>query len=304
VSTTVKPEAPAPAVATASPAALGKERSSAGLVARRFLRHRMAVAGLTVVVLLVVAAALAPWLAPHDPNRIFDTFEASPSADHLLGTDSVGRDVLSRLIYGSRVSMSIGVGAVAVYVLIGVVLGLLAGYYGRWVDMVIMRITDVFMSFPYFMVILILVSVLGPSLVTIIVVIGLLAWPMIARLVRGSVLSIKQSDYVQAAVSLGYSTPRNLRSGAGDHPRVGSELPGPGCAATGGQLGKHAERGAVDHRAVQPAVDLDPARFDDPVRRPVDQLRRRRTPRLDGVPIPVATSGHQPCVIREGELHP
>jgi peptide/nickel transport system permease protein len=207
VSTTVKPEAPA---AVGKTAALGKERSSAGLVAQRFLRHRMAVACLAVVVLLVLAAALAPWLAPHDPNRIFDTFEAPPSADHLLGTDSVGRDVLSRLIYGSRVSMSIGVGAVAVYVLIGVVLGLLAGYYGRWVDMVIMRITDVFMSFPYFMVILILVSVLGPSLLTIIVVIGLLAWPMIARLVRGSVLSIKQSDYVQAAVTLGYSTPRIL----------------------------------------------------------------------------------------------
>jgi peptide/nickel transport system permease protein len=118
--------------------------------------------------------------------------------------------VLSRLIYGSRVSMSVGVGAVAVYVLIGVLLGLLAGYYGRWVDMVIMRITDVFMSFPYFMVILILVSVLGPSLLTIILVIGLLAWPMISRLVRGSVLSIKQTDYVQAAVTLGYSTPRIL----------------------------------------------------------------------------------------------
>ncbi|NEA36356.1 oligopeptide ABC transporter permease [Streptomyces sp. SID13031] len=190
--------------------ARGKERSSAGLVVRRFLRHRVAVAGLVIVALLVLMAALAPLLAPHDPNRIFDAFEAPPSADHLLGTDSVGRDVLSRLIYGSRVSMSVGVGAVAVYLVIGVLLGLLAGYYGRWVDLVIMRITDVFMSFPYFMVILILVSVLGPSLLTIIVVIGLLAWPMIGRLVRGSVLSIKQSDYVQAAVTLGYSTPRIL----------------------------------------------------------------------------------------------
>jgi peptide/nickel transport system permease protein len=207
----VKPGAPVEAPDPVTAPALAKERSSAGLVVRRFLRHRMAVAGLVVVVLLVVMAALAPLLAPHDPNRIFDTFEAPPSADHLLGTDSVGRDVLSRLIYGSRVSMSVGVGAVAVYVVIGVLLGLLAGYYGRWVDMVIMRITDVFMSFPYFMVILILVSVLGPSLLTIILVIGLLAWPMISRLVRGSVLSIKQSDYVQAAVTLGYSTPRILR---------------------------------------------------------------------------------------------
>ncbi|HEY0472983.1 MAG TPA: oligopeptide ABC transporter permease [Kribbella sp.] len=207
---TVKSGAPVEAPEPVTAPALGKERSSAGLVVKRFLRHRMAVAGLVVVVLLVLMAALAPLLAPHDPNRIFATFEAPPSADHLLGTDSVGRDVLSRLIYGSRVSMSVGVGAVAVYVLIGVLLGLLAGYYGRWVDMVIMRITDVFMSFPYFMVILILVSVLGPSLLTIILVIGLLAWPMISRLVRGSVLSIKQTDYVQAAVTLGYSTPRIL----------------------------------------------------------------------------------------------
>jgi peptide/nickel transport system permease protein len=190
--------------------ALAPERSSAALMIRRFLKHRMAVAGLVVVVLMVLLAALAPLVAPHDPNQIFDKFESSPSGEHLLGTDSVGRDVLSRLIYGARVSMSVGVGAVVVYVVIGVLLGLLAGYYGRWVDQVIMRITDVFMSFPYFMVILILVSVLGPSLLTIICVIGVLAWPMISRLVRGSVLSIKQSDYVQAAVTLGYRTPRIL----------------------------------------------------------------------------------------------
>ena len=87
MSTTVKPGAPAPVVAASSTAALGKERSSAGLVAKRFLRHRMAVAGLVIVALLILAAALAPWLAPHDPNRIFDSFEAPPSADHLLGTD-------------------------------------------------------------------------------------------------------------------------------------------------------------------------------------------------------------------------
>jgi peptide/nickel transport system permease protein len=185
-------------------------QSSTRLMIRRFRRHRLAVAGLVVVVLMVLMAALAPLLAPHDPNRIFDKFESSPSGAHLLGTDSVGRDVLSRLIYGARVSMSVGVGAVLVYVVIGVLLGLLAGYYGGWVDQVLMRITDVFMSFPYFMVILILVSVLGPSLLTIIVVIGALAWPMIGRLVRGSVLSIKGSDYVQAAVALGYRTPRIL----------------------------------------------------------------------------------------------
>jgi peptide/nickel transport system permease protein len=212
VTITAKPGAPAeaaePLVVDSAAAALGTERSSAGMVVRRFLGHRMAVAGLVIVVLMVLMAVLAPYLAPHDPNQIFGSFEAPPSRDHRLGTDAVGRDVLSRLIFGARVSISVGVGAVAVYVVIGVLLGLLAGYYGRWADMVIMRVTDVFMSFPYFMVILILVSVLGPSLFTIIFVIGFLAWPMIARLVRGSVLSIKQSDYVQAGVTLGYTAPR------------------------------------------------------------------------------------------------
>lgn len=212
--TTVKPtdgaETREPKIAASTVAALGKERSAFGMIVKRFRKHRVAVAGLGIVALLVLMAVFAPLLAPHDPNQIFDSFESPPSPEHRLGTDAVGRDVLSRLIFGARVSISVGVGAVAVYVVIGVLLGLVAGYYGRWVDMVIMRITDVFMSFPYFMVILVLVSIIGPSLFNITFVIGFLAWPMIARLVRGSVLSIKQSDYVQAGVTLGYSTPRIL----------------------------------------------------------------------------------------------
>ena len=187
---------------------VGNEESALRRMVRRYLRHKAAVAGLVVFVLLLLMAFCAPLLAPYDPNRIFDTFDAPPSAAHLLGTDSVGRDVVSRLVYGARVSLSVGVGAVLVYVIIGVTLGLIAGYYGRWVDIGVMRVTDVFMSFPYFMVILVLVSVLGPSLITIIAVIGFMAWPPIARLVRGSVLTIKQSDYVRAGVSLGYGTPR------------------------------------------------------------------------------------------------
>ncbi|WP_100486977.1 oligopeptide ABC transporter permease [Sporolactobacillus pectinivorans] len=189
---------------------LGKEESYLHMIARRFFKHKLAVAGLVIFSLIILIALLAPVLSPYDPNKIFSEFEAAPSSAHLLGTDTVGRDVLSRMIYGSQVSIIVGIGAVAIYVVIGIVLGLVAGYLGGWVDMLIMRITDVFMSFPYFMVILVLVSIVGPSLLNITAVIGFLGWPAIARLVRGSVLSIKEMDYVKAGVALGYSTPKIL----------------------------------------------------------------------------------------------
>lgn len=189
---------------------LGKEESYLHMIARRFFKHKLAVAGLVIFSLIILIAILAPVLSPYDPNKIFSEFEAAPSSAHLLGTDTVGRDVLSRMIYGSQVSIIVGIGAVAIYVVIGIVLGLVAGYLGGWVDMLIMRITDVFMSFPYFMVILVLVSIVGPSLLNITAVIGFLGWPAIARLVRGSVLSIKEMDYVKAGVALGYSTPKIL----------------------------------------------------------------------------------------------
>ncbi|MDN3954964.1 oligopeptide ABC transporter permease [Sporolactobacillus laevolacticus] len=189
---------------------LGEEESYLHMVMRRFLKHKLAVAGLIVFGLIILIAALAPVISPHDPNKIFGEFEAAPSATHILGTDPVGRDVMSRLIYGAQVSIAVGIGAVAIYVAVGIVLGLVAGYFGKWVDMLIMRLTDIFMSFPYFMVILVLVSIIGPSLFNITFVIGLLGWPAIARLVRGSVLSIKEMDYVKAGVALGYSTPKIL----------------------------------------------------------------------------------------------
>ena len=187
---------------------LGKEESYLSLIVRRFMKHKLAVAGCAVFFLIALTAIFAPWLAPGSPYEITEEFAAAPSSEHLLGTDQVGRDLLSRLIYGSRVSLSVGLGAVAIYVAIGTVLGAVAGYFGKWVDMVIMRVTDVFMSFPYLMVILVLVSIMGPSLSNIIIVIGLLGWPAIARIVRGSVLSIKEMDYVKAGVALGYSTPK------------------------------------------------------------------------------------------------
>ncbi|MFC4320331.1 oligopeptide ABC transporter permease [Litchfieldia salsa] len=187
---------------------LGEEESYLQLIRKRFFKHKLAVFGLVVFTLIVLTAILAPLIAPLSPYKINAVFAASPSTTHILGTDQVGRDLLSRLIYASRVSLSVGIGAVAIYVVIGTILGAIAGYFGKWVDMIIMRITDIFMSFPYLMVILVLVSIMGPSLFNIILVIGLLGWPSIARLVRGSVLSIKEMDYVKASVALGYSTPK------------------------------------------------------------------------------------------------
>ena len=189
---------------------LGNEESYLKVVATRFFKHKLAVIGLIMFSLIVLMAIFAPVIAPQDPFEITYEFEAKPSAEHPLGTDQVGRDVLSRLIYASRISLSVGLGAVSIYVVIGTILGAIAGYAGKWADMLIMRITDVFMSFPFLMVILVLVSVMGPSLFNIILVLGLLGWPPIARLVRGSVLSLKEMDYVKAGVALGYTAPKIL----------------------------------------------------------------------------------------------
>jgi peptide/nickel transport system permease protein len=181
------------------------EERSRNSVMRRFLRHRMAMAGMIVFTLIVLMAIFAPALAPMSPYEVSQSFEAPPSAAHLLGTDLVGRDVLSRLIYGSRISLIVGVGTVLINVLLGGILGILAGYRGGRTDALIMRFTDIIMSFPYFMVILVLVSILGPAVSNVILAMGLLGWPGIARIIRGSILSVKNSDYVKAGVALGYS---------------------------------------------------------------------------------------------------
>ena len=180
------------------------------MVAGRFMKHKLAVAGLGLMILLILCAILAPVIAPKDPYHVTNAFGAAPTAEHILGTDQSGRDVLSRLIYASRVSLIVGVGTVVISISIGTILGLVSGYFGGWIDMVIMRITDIFMSFPQIMLILVVVSIIGPSLWNIIAVLGFLGWPSVTRLVRGSVLSEKENDYVKAAVSLGLSTPRIL----------------------------------------------------------------------------------------------
>jgi peptide/nickel transport system permease protein len=172
-------------------------------VIRRFRRHKLAVAGLVVVVLLVLIALLAPVIAPDNPDEIGTEFQAPPSAAHVLGTDALGRDVVSRLIYGTRISLSVGVVSVSLYVAIGILLGAAAGYYGGVVDVIIMRLSDMVMSFPSLMLILVIVSLIGPSIYNVMLVLGLLGWPQVTRIVRGEFLKLRGQDFVQAGRALG-----------------------------------------------------------------------------------------------------
>jgi len=171
---------------------------------RRFARHRAAMVGLVVLGVIAVAAIAAPLLTPYDPARIdLSQVKAPPSAEHWLGGDQSGRDVFSRLLYGTQTSLVVGFGAVALYLLIGTVLGLVAGYLGGWPDGVIMRGTEVILSVPTLLMVIVFVSIVGPSLWSVIAVIGLLGWPSTARLVRGQLLSLRESEFVTASRVLG-----------------------------------------------------------------------------------------------------
>lgn len=184
--------------------AAGRGESLGSLALRRLLRDRRAVAGLVILLALSLASALAPLLAPYDRDAT-DVLhvEEPPSAAHLLGTDELGRDVLSRLLWGGRVSLSVGVVSVTLSVGIGTVLGALAGYYGGWVDAVVMRLADMVLAFPFFPLALTLSAVLGPSIYNTMIVIGALSWTGVARLVRGEFLSLRGREFVQAAAAMG-----------------------------------------------------------------------------------------------------
>jgi len=172
---------------------------------RRFCRNKVALVSMVMFFGIMLLAIMAPVLSPFDPNKTVGDFAAAPSAAHFLGTDDVGRDVLSRLIFGSQVSLIVGVGSVMIYASIGIALGLLSGYFGGFVDSVIMRITEVFMAYPHFMIIMVIVSLIGPNMMTVMLVMGFMGWPPICRLVRGEVLKVKSMDYVASAIVTGYS---------------------------------------------------------------------------------------------------
>ncbi|MBQ7795556.1 MAG: ABC transporter permease [Lachnospiraceae bacterium] len=172
-------------------------------VFRRFRRHRLAMFSLVVLLVLGGAALLAPIIAPYDPEALAGPFAAPPSAEFLLGTDQIGRDVLSRLLYGMRISLLVGIMATLISTVIGVVLGLIAGYFGGIADMLIMRFTDMVMSFPYILLVLVAASIFEPGLWSIILILGFVDWPGIARLVRGNVLTLRETNFVKGNIVAG-----------------------------------------------------------------------------------------------------
>ncbi|MSP11836.1 MAG: ABC transporter permease [Chloroflexi bacterium] len=181
-----------------------KSQAPSRRVLRKFFRHRLAMFGLGLLVIITVLAVFAPVFAGYDyAEQDLKNTRQPPSATHILGSDSFGRDVWSRMLYGGRVSLQVGLLAVGVYIALGILLGSLAGYYGGVVDFIIMRGVDVVLCFPTLMVIIFAVAILGPSLTNTIIVIGLLGWPGPTRLVRGQILSIREMDYIMAARSVG-----------------------------------------------------------------------------------------------------
>jgi peptide/nickel transport system permease protein len=173
---------------------------------KHFKRNRMAMGGLALVLGLFVVSIFASWLAPYDPNHIdLKAVLMPPSHAHLMGTDTLGRDVLSRIIYGSRVSLKVGFVAVGLATIIGLIVGALAGYYGGWVDTALMRLVDLMLCFPAFFLILAVIAILEPSIWNIMAVIGLTSWMGVARLVRAEFLSLREREFVTAARALGAS---------------------------------------------------------------------------------------------------
>ena len=176
---------------------------------RRFSRDRWALIGLCIVTILTVLALAAPWIAPADPlhGSLANSLRA-PSRAFWLGTDVQGRDLLARLLFGARLSLAVGLVSQTVASLIGVALGLVAGYYGRWVDGALMRLADVTLAFPSLLLLIAIAAAVNPSLPVVFVVIGLVGWAGMARLVRGEVLALRVREYVQAARALGASDAR------------------------------------------------------------------------------------------------
>lgn len=182
-----------------------------------FRRHWPAIIGAVVVVIVMVAAITAPWIAPHDPTRqdLRDQFvppfwQREGDLDHLLGTDQLGRDILSRLIYGARVSLIVGFSAVLLSGTLGVILGVVAGYYGGLTDTIIMRLVELQLTFPFMLLALLVLAVFGGGLRNIVIVLSIASWAAYSRVVRAEVMSARERLYVEAARSLGMSDLRLL----------------------------------------------------------------------------------------------
>ncbi|OUQ88637.1 diguanylate cyclase [Brevibacillus brevis] len=171
---------------------------------RKLRKNKLAMVGGCIVIFYIAIALLAPFIAPHDPYEIDLVNKLKPpSSEHWMGTDDKGRDVLSRLLYGTQLSMSVGFVAVFIGAFFGIILGLLSGYYGGWVDTIISRIIDVLLAFPGILLSLAIVSALGPSLFNVMIAVGIFSIPVFARIVRGSTLTVKKLEYIDAIRSLG-----------------------------------------------------------------------------------------------------
>lgn len=176
---------------------------------KRLLKNFAFTAGLILTLLLVLAALAAPLLAPHDPNEQ-DTSRRleNPSKEHKLGLDDLGRDVLSRIIWGARVSLRVGFSVVVLASLVGITLGAISGYFGGWIDVIVMRLCDILLAFPGILLAIALVAVLGPSINNVVLALSIIGWVGYARLVRGQVLKVREMEYVTAAKALGAKSPR------------------------------------------------------------------------------------------------
>lgn len=181
--------------------------SPSQLAWKKLLQNKLAILGAIILLLILASAVFAPWIAPYDIRDI-DLFniESGPSAEHLLGTDDLGRDVFSRLVYGGRVSMAVGLLASLSQIILGTLAGAIAGYFGGVIDSFIMRTADVIMCFPFFLVAIALASFVGPSMKNIIIIMAIIYWTNVARIVRGEVLSLKKREYIDAARTFGLNS--------------------------------------------------------------------------------------------------
>jgi len=168
--------------------------------------NKLMIFGIVIVAFFAIIAILAPFIAPYDPGKIdIENILTGPSRAHLFGTDSLGRDLFSRMVYGTRISLLVGLIAVGIAAIIGVLLGSIAGYYGKWVDLLIMRFVDIMLCFPTFFLILAVIALLEPSIVNIMLIIGITSWMGVARLIRAEILSLKERDFIYAERAIGAS---------------------------------------------------------------------------------------------------
>ena len=183
-----------------------KKSSAFGRFYTSFKKHKLANVAMYVLILEILLVLLVPVFMKLDPYTISPVFDQAPSAEHLLGTDSVGRDIFSRLIYGGQISLLVGFSSTVISVIVGLPLGLIAGYYRGAAETIIMRLADIFLSFPSMVLTIVMVAIFGSSIPVLILLIGLLAWPQPARLIYGRVLSVRKMEFIEAAKAEGRST--------------------------------------------------------------------------------------------------